>query len=150
VSYVVQRIVYDALNLFIVASGVDPEELVTPNAVRHAGPCQASASGNSKYFHPTKAVQEICPTKAVQEICPMKAVQEKCYAWLRTSLQSQDTTQDSNASRILIDFPVTLQYPCPHDHVLRVGAIYYNGQVFWHRTARWSAYSPTSCDESLG
>jgi hypothetical protein len=104
--------VYDALNLFIVASGVDPEELVTPNAVWHVGPCQASASGNSKYFHPTKAIQE------------------KCYAWLHMSLQSQNTMQDSNASQMLINFPVTLQYPCPHDHVLRVGAIYYEGQVF--------------------
>ncbi|KAG1816431.1 uncharacterized protein BJ212DRAFT_1299703 [Suillus subaureus] len=81
-------------------SGVNPEKLVTPNAVQYAGPCQASASVNFDYFQ------------------PMKAIQEKCHAWLHMSSQSQDTTQDSNASRILLDFPVTLQYPCPHDHVL--------------------------------
>ncbi|KAG2359250.1 hypothetical protein BDR07DRAFT_1488446 [Suillus spraguei] len=51
---------------------------------------------------------------------PTKAIQEKCHAWLRTSLHSQDTMQDSNASQIpLQEYPATLQYPCLHDHVLK-------------------------------
>ncbi|KAG1840427.1 hypothetical protein C8R48DRAFT_777682 [Suillus tomentosus] len=78
---------------------VDPKKLVTIKAVAFVGARQMSVSVNC--FQPTKAVQE------------------KCYAWLRTSSQSQDITQDSNASRILHDFPLTSQCPCPHDHVLR-------------------------------
>ncbi|KAG1897348.1 uncharacterized protein F5891DRAFT_1192057 [Suillus fuscotomentosus] len=68
--------------------------------------------------HPTLC--RVDPKKLVTiKAVPTKAVQEKCYAWLRTSSQSQDITQDSSASRILHDFPLTSQCPCPHDHVLR-------------------------------
>ncbi|KAG2739100.1 hypothetical protein P692DRAFT_201873454 [Suillus brevipes Sb2] len=77
----------------------DPKKVVTPKIVEPVGACQTPVSVN--FFQPTKAVQD------------------KCHAWLRTSSQSQDITQDSNASRILHDFPSTLQCPCLHDHVLR-------------------------------
>ncbi|KAG2151795.1 hypothetical protein BD769DRAFT_1658239 [Suillus cothurnatus] len=78
---------------------VDPEKLVTPKPAESVGARQTSVSDNC--FRPTKAIQG------------------KCHAWLRTSPQSQDITQDSNASRILRDFPLTSQIPRLHEHVLR-------------------------------
>ncbi|KAG1901702.1 uncharacterized protein F5891DRAFT_1187159 [Suillus fuscotomentosus] len=77
----------------------DPKKVATPKAVGSVGARQSSISVSC--FQPTKAVQD------------------KCHAWLRTSSQSQDITRDSNAGRILHDFPSTLQCPCLHDHVLR-------------------------------
>ncbi|KAG1853258.1 hypothetical protein C8R48DRAFT_675920 [Suillus tomentosus] len=77
----------------------DPKKVATPKAVGSVGARQSSISVSC--FQPTKAVQD------------------KCHAWLRTSSQSQDITRDSNAGRILRDFPSTLQCPCLHDHVLR-------------------------------
>jgi hypothetical protein len=89
--------------LFLAPCRADPKKVVTPKIVEPVGACQTPVSVN--FFQPTKAVQD------------------KCHAWLRTSSQSQDITQDSNASRILHDFPSTLQCPCLHDHVLRVSAV---------------------------
>jgi hypothetical protein len=102
VSYDVRSILSDPLNLLLAPCRADPK-VVTPEAVESAGACHTCVSVNG--FQPTKAVQD------------------KCHAWLRASSQSQDITQDSNASRILHDFPLTLQCPCLHDHVLRVSAV---------------------------
>jgi hypothetical protein len=64
--------------LFLALHSVDPEKLVMPKPAESVGAHQMSISDNC--FQPTKAVQG------------------KCHAWLRTSSQSQDITQDSNAS----------------------------------------------------
>jgi hypothetical protein len=90
--------------LFLALRSVDPEKLVTPKPAESVGARQTSVSDNC--FRPTKAVQG------------------KCHAWLRTSSQSQDITQDSNASRILRDFPLTSRIPRLHEHVLRVSAVH--------------------------
>lgn len=103
-SHDVRRILSDTLKLLLALCRVDPKKLVTIKAVAFVGARQKSISVNC--FQPTKAVQE------------------KCYAWLRTSSQSQDITQDCNASRILRDFPLISQCPCPHDHILRVSPVH--------------------------
>ncbi|KAG2086087.1 hypothetical protein BD769DRAFT_1396993 [Suillus cothurnatus] len=116
----------------------DPK-VVTPEAVESAGACHTCVSVNG--FQPTKAVQD------------------KCHAWLRASSQSQDITQDSNASRILHDFPLTLQCPCLHDHVLRAqysDAVQPNDQFIplphvmktWVDNFTYSAYMSASLAES--
>ncbi|KAG2073972.1 hypothetical protein BDR04DRAFT_1115839 [Suillus decipiens] len=116
----------------------DPK-VVTPEAVESVGACHTCISVNG--FQPTKAIQD------------------KCHAWLRASSQSQDITQDSNASRILHDFPLTLQCPCLHDHVLRAqysDAVQPNDQFIplphvmktWVDNFTYSAYMSTSLAES--
>ncbi|KAG2347120.1 hypothetical protein BDR05DRAFT_945499 [Suillus weaverae] len=109
----------------------DPKKVVTPKAVKSVGACQMSILVDC--FQPTNAIQD------------------KCHAWLCMSSQSQDITQDSNASRILHNFPITLQCPCLHDHVLRL-----NNQFIplphvmktWVNNFTYGAYMSASLAES--